>query len=424
MTGGTVLAAIIRRIRITGWKLRGRKVYLCHLAHPNDRLAAGHFTAYFDWMGVPFEVIEFNSSGQRPELRPALGESTIAVIGYNSQLDHSWIGEEKFVAMAEQRQIPVIQCILDHPSNRWPEFSLNLNARNVRYLFVAGYCEQYFQRYCVPGAHTVTASFTASPLARADDVSREDFLARDIPCLIALNLRRQSGTGEEMEARIGTLEPRVADTVREAIDPARHDLDNPLTMHLERALSLRGIELPNQIMHVCAAIVEDMTHLWRRRRIFEVASAFPVLIQTDLPPPELVARGVAAFRTGAEWTDPGATVERMKSCRSVLSVSLTNDALHDRTGNGVNAGCVPIVEDNTAHRRLFEDRKNALFFRYDDDSLERCLALVCHDPERAWDIARRSTPLRDDPVFRFPGSHRLLDLVPAPVTSRNAPVLN
>jgi hypothetical protein len=405
-----VLDAIIRRIRIAGWKRRGQKFYLCHLAHPNDRMSVGNLAAYFEWMGIPFEVIEFNSNGQRPELLPALGEQTVAVIGHNSQLDHSWIGGEKFVAMAEQRGIPVIQCILDHPSNRWPEFTLDLEARNVRYLFIARYCEQYFQRYCVPGASTVVACFTANPLSRADDVSRNAFLARDIPCLIALNLRRQAGTGEEMEARIGTLEPDLAAAVRAAIDGARHDLDNPLTVHLERALADRRIAVSNETMHACASLVEDTTHVWRRHRIFAVASRFPVLIQTDLPPPELVAGAVGTFQTGAEWTDPKATMARMKSCRAVLSVSLTSDALHDRTGNGVNAGCVPIVEDNVVHRRLFKDRKSALFFRYNDDSLERCLALVCHDPERAWEIAHRSTALRDDPAFRFPGCHGLLDL--------------
>jgi len=405
-----LFGAIMRRVRVAGWKRRGRKFYVCHVAHPNDRLAAEYHTAYFKWMGVPVEVIEFNLSGQRPELLPALGEHTLAVIGYNSQLDHSWIGGEKFVAMAEQRGIPVIQCILDHPSTRWPEFSHNLEARNVRYLFVSRYCEQYFQRYCAPSASTVVACITAGPPSRAEDTSREAFLAREIPCLIALNLRRQAGTGEEMEARIGALEPRLGEAVREAIDGARHDLINPLTVHLERALGDRRIALPNTTMHVCAALVEDMTHVWRRRRVFEVAVRFPVLIQTDLPPPELVAGSVATFRTSVEWTDPAATVARMKSCRSVLSVSLTNDALHDRTGNALNAGCVPIVEDNLVHRRLFKDRRNALFFRYDDDSLERCLALVCRDSERAWKIAQHSTALRDDPAFRSPGCHGLFDV--------------
>ena len=361
-------------------------------------------------MGVDVGVIEFNPTGQRPELLPSLGDHTIAVVGYNSQLDHSWIGDEKFIVMAESRAIPVIQCILDHPSLRWPEFDTNLGAPNVRYVFLSHYCEQYFRRYGDPNAHMGVVNCLINPLSRVDDVSREAFLARDVACLIALNLRRLGGTTDELETKLRELEPRLADAVREAIERARFDLDNPLVLHLEGSLARRRIELPNKVMHVCAGIVEDMTHIWRRRRIFEVAARFPVLIQTDLPPPELVASAAATFRTTPEWTNPKATLARMKSCRAVLSVSLTNDALHDRTGNAVNAGCVAVVEDNVAHRRVFKSDENALLFRYDDDSLERCLDLVCHQPERAYDIARRGTPLRDDPTFRFNGCDELLKL--------------
>lgn len=401
---------LIHRPRIAAWKLRGRKFYICHLAHENDRVACGHLSAYFNWAGVDFDVIELNLTGQRPELLPALGDKTIAVIGYNSQLDHSWIGDETFIAMAARRNIPVIQWILDHPSLRWPEFDLNLDAPNVRYLFVSPYCEQYFLRYAAPQARTAAANCPISPLSRADDVSRKSFLKRDIACLIPLNLRRLGGTADELETRIRDLEPRLGGVVREAIERSRLDLHNPLVLHLERALADRQLQLSPKSMHVCAGIVEDMTHIWRRRRIFEVAARFPVLIQTDLPPPELAAGAAAVFKTTPEWTNPKATMARMRSCRAVLSVSLTNDMLHDRAADAVNAGCVAVIEDNVIHRRLFKSGKNALFFRYDDDSLEECLDLVCNQPGRAYDIARRGVKLRDDPAFRFIDCDKLLKL--------------
>jgi hypothetical protein len=395
----TLLDRIVRRFRIAYWNSRGKKFYVCHLAHPNDRISAANLAAYFKRAGIKLEVIAFNSSGQRPELLPALGEDTLAVIGYNSQLDHSWVGDEKFVALAEKRNIPVVQCILDHPSLRWPVFEHNLDARNVRYALVSRYCEEYFRRYCVKDARTAVVGCKINPMSRVEDFSRESFLARDFTCLIPLNLRRIGGTGEELEARIGELEPRMADAVREAIERARFDLDGSLTPHLERSLASRQIELPDNLMHLCAGLVEDMTQVWRRRRIFEVAARFPVLIQTDWPPPELTEGAVATFKTTPEWTEPGATLTRMKSCRSVVSVSLTNDLLHDRTANAINAGCVAIVEDNLAHRRLFKPDETALFFRYDDDSLERGLDLVCNSPERAYEIARRGIALRENRAF-------------------------
>jgi len=406
----TLADAIKRRRLITRWRREGRRFYFCHLAHPNDRIAAQALSAYFKWVGVDLEVIEFNPSGQRPELNTSLDDKTIAVIGVNSQLDHSWIGDESFIALAARRNIPVIQWILDHPSLRWPAFENNLDAANVRYVFVSRFCEQYFRRYAVPGARTATAICAFTRLSRADDLSWKAFIAREIHCLIPLNLRRLGGTADELEVKLRELEPRLAEAVREAIETTRFDLVSPLVSHLERALARRGIEVPDKVMHVCAALVEDMTHIWRRRRVFEVAARFPVMIQTDLPPPDLVAKRVATFRSTPDWTDPKATLERMKSCRAVLSLSLTNDALHDRVGNAVNAGCVPVVEDNIAHRRVFKPDKSALVFRFDDDSLERCLDLVCHQPGRAYDIARRSTVLRDDPTFRFSGCDDLLKL--------------
>jgi hypothetical protein len=87
----------------------------------------------------------------------------------------------------------------------------------------------------------------------------------------------------------------------------------------------------------------------------------------------------------------------MPNFRSILSVSPLNDLVHDRTMNALNAGCVPIIEDNTAHRRIFEHRKNALMFRYGDSSLHECFDIVCNKPEYAWEIAKCAFALRDDP---------------------------
>ena len=64
-----------------------------------------------------------------------------------------------------------------------------------------------------------------------------------------------------------------------------------------------------------------------------------------------------------------------------------NDMVHDRILNGLNAGCVNIIEDSFANRRVFEHGRNALFFSYDDDSLRECLSLVFNDLERAFSIA-------------------------------------
>ena len=104
------------------------------------------------------------------------------------------------------------------------------------------------------------------------------------------------------------------------------------------------------------------------------------------------------------------TLARIPTCRSVLSVCPVNDMIHDRTMNALNGGCVAILEDNFASKSIFEHGKNALLFRYDDDSIEECLDIVCNQPERAYRIARAGMKLREDPQLRFGQFHNILDL--------------
>ena len=100
----------------------------------------------------------------------------------------------------------------------------------------------------------------------------------------------------------------------------------------------------------------------------------------------------------------------MRLCRAVLSVSYANDMIHDRTSNGSNAGCVNILEDNLVHKGVFEHERNALLFRYDDNSLAECLDIVCNDPERAHRIAGAGMTLRDFQPLRFGGFDNILAL--------------
>ena len=104
------------------------------------------------------------------------------------------------------------------------------------------------------------------------------------------------------------------------------------------------------------------------------------------------------------------TIARMQSCAAVLSVSPLNDLIHDRTMNGLNAGCANLIEDNLAHRGVFQHGKNALLFRYEDDSLQECLDIVCNQPERTYSIAMSGIALRDAVPFVNCTFHAILDL--------------
>jgi hypothetical protein len=389
---------------------RAQHFQICHTMHEHDRIYAENVREYFDQLGMECRELEFETPGRWPQLRQCLDESTIGVLGINAQLDHCLIGSRSFVAAAALRNVPVIHWILDHPSARWHEFT-HVNADNSRFLFASEFAARYFLRHCLPNARVGwTASVGPNWRSRIGELSRGQFLDREISCLIPLGLRRIGGTIADAELRLRSLDRGLAEATEQAIEHARLDLAGPLEAHLEAALARRGRELKGSEFHRCFQIVDDTVQIQRRLKIFEVASKFPVSIQTDVVPGVFAHSTAATFNTDARTTSMPATAERMKSCRAVLSANYANDLLHDRTQNGLNAGCVVIVEDTPRHRRLFTHGMNALLFRYDDDSLAECLDLVCNRPDRTYEIAQAGFPLRDDPAVRFGGFENILGL--------------
>ena len=175
------------------------------------------------------------------------------------------------------------------------------------------------------------------------------------------------------------LDRKLARAVDIACEQAYYDLDDPLERHLENALDDASLDLDNRLFNDAFQIVEDVVQIRRRRRIFEIARAFPVLIQSDVSAAPFASGGKARFETDVSLTT---TLARMKSARAVMSASRVNDEIHCRILNGMNAGCVTVIEDSTINRSVLTDGKNALLFNYRDDSLREHLDLVCSNPRR------------------------------------------
>jgi hypothetical protein len=134
---------------------------------------------------------------------------------------------------------------------------------------------------------------------------------------------------------------------------------------------------------------------------------YPILVQSDGGAPPYFSGSAATLETNLSMQF---TLARMATCRSALSVSPMNEMIHDRTMNALNGGCAAILEDNLASESVFKHGTNALLFRYDDDSIEECLDIVCDEPECAYEIAQAGMKLRDDLRLRFGQFHNILDL--------------
>src|SRR5262249_6237807 len=158
------------------------------------------------------------------ELLRCLNGSTLGVIGLNSQLDHSWIDSDNFLDLAAAARVPVLHWILDHTSSRWRQFT-KATAKNSRFVFLSPFAEQYFRRYGLPGSLTAwTVNTGSNHRSRIQQLTRDEFLAREIACLIPVNLARVSGSFEDAMGRRQALDRRLARAVDIACEKAYCDL--------------------------------------------------------------------------------------------------------------------------------------------------------------------------------------------------------
>jgi hypothetical protein len=371
--------------------------YVCHCGHENDRVYAENVLEYLGARGIRARTMALPAENPRSALARCLEGPTLGVLGFNAQLDNSWLASGSFIALAERRRIPVIQWLLDHPARRWHQFEA-LAFSNCRYVFNTASAEAYFRRYCKSTAQTaVVTGVGPNHRSRTPPPTRNAFDRRPIACLIPINLWRGE-TLKRARADVAQCGSTLSALVEDVAVAARHDLDRPLEVHLAAALAGHGRVITNQTFHSCMHVAAAAVQEFRRRRIFAVARDYPGLIQSD-------SLGVASARGGHAETrqDVGMreTLLRLRSARAVLSVSPLHDEIHDRTLNGLNAGCVNIVEDNAIHRAVFKHGEDALLFRYHDDSLRECLDVVCNDPDRAYRIACAGLEQRDRAPFRF-----------------------
>ena len=390
-----------------------QKLIVCHQGHEND---AGYTENIFEFLsagGIDCDFRHLGTPHTRDELSGYQEDSrSISLLGFNSQIDHAWVEDEPLLLAAARHGIPVVQWILDHPSGRWPEFNYS-NPVTSRFLFHSRYSQAYFEKFCCPGAVTATAG-SVGPSWRSRSVADgfEAFSRRPIACLIPLGVARLGVSAAETEATIEALDSPLARTLRQAISRAQFELDQPLEIHLIAALEESRIALEDASFNLCFRLLNDSVQYFRRALIIKVARRFGVIVQSDGTARALIDGGSASFRQDVGTPE---TLDSMWLCRSVLSVSPVNDSIHDRTCNALNAGCLPILEDNRAHRGLFAHGENALLFRYDDDSLAECLAVACGGRDRIYPMAARAKAMRDQERFRFGLFRNIVDLARRPV---------
>src|SRR5690242_550433 len=269
------------------------KIYIYHWDYEHDRTYTENVVRYLESHGVLWRSIPLKSHADRAELELCLEDRPAAVLGYNSQLDHSWLSSASFVELAAGRGIRVLQWILDHPATRWREFHVS-TAANSRFLLNTRHQEDYFATYCLPGAVTATMG-GVGPSSRAHIASlrQHDFMQRPVTCLIAVSLARLWSVAEN-EERICALDPPLAEAARDAIARARDDLAAPLQAHVAAALAAAGQSIPLSLFNEISALSEHGVQAYRRLKLFAVARRYPVLVQSD--------ETAAAFVNGASAT--------------------------------------------------------------------------------------------------------------------------
>ena len=405
-----MMVAAASRVRSDGSMVMScekKFLYFARPDHPNDAVYAENVLEFCGEIGHPAREIIVNCKDtSHCDLENCIADAAVFV-SPNYNLDHSCIGDRRFLDLAQAAGVPVIHWMLDHPSARWPQFEC-ANAENSRFVFLSCDAEAYFKKFIMPGCRSGrTIGVGPNHRSRASGLSRDPFLAREIPALIPLNLRRLAGTCEEIAAQIEALPSHLRRLVAESIELNFFDLESPIESQVLSHGAASEL-LDNRVMlHKCVMLIEDAVQIKRRLRVFEVARNYPVLMQSDIASHHFSVTGPATLEENVSMAE---TNSRMQRSRAVVSVVHSNDEVHDRTLNGINAGSVNIIEDNRINRQLFRHGENALLFRYDDDSLKEALDLACFDPSSAFEIAQGGFALRDDPYFRFGGFGHLVTL--------------
>jgi hypothetical protein len=293
------------------------KVYIYLVDYEHDRTYAENVVQYLESQGVLCRTIPLRADGFRPELQLCLDDRASAVLGFNSDLDHSWLLSGSFLAAAEKSKTVVLQWILDHPSSRWHEFYAS-TAANSRFLLNSEHERQYFEAYCLPGALTATMGGVGpNQRSRIARLTWESFKQRRFACMIPLSLHRVRNMAQNDEA-MSALEAPLVDVARAAIARARFDLIAPLHSHIAAALTEHHRSVSAQTFNSICQVVEQSVQTIRRLKIFSIARRFPILIQSDRSATPYFNGSIASLETdvGMQFT-----LARIPMCRSVLSVA-------------------------------------------------------------------------------------------------------
>ena len=188
-------------------------------------------------------------------------------------------------------------------------------------------------------------------------------------------------------------------------------MDGPLERHLENALADANLAADNSLFNDAFEIVEDVVQIRRRQRIFEVARAFPVLIQSDELAAAFATGGKARFETNVSMQT---TFARMKSARAVLSRKPCQRRNPRSHSEWPERGLRQHHRGQCREPGVLTAGTNALLFDYRDDMLREHLDLVCSNPRRAYELAQAGLALRDEAPFRFGAFHNILELARTP----------
>jgi hypothetical protein len=258
----------------------------------------------------------------------------------------------------------------------------------------------------MPGSRTAqTACVGQNRTTRVPELTKSSFEAREFPCLVAFNLKRIEGDLEEIERKLDALPVRLRNYVREGVEIAYNDLHDPIETYFIAVTGGPEFFADRNLFHRCVGLIEDIVQIRRRVRIFEIASEFPVMMQSDQADRYLPVGHVAKLEQHVGMLE---TLKRMPRSKSIIGLSPVNAALHERTLNSINAGALVILEDKEVNRKFFKHEESALFFRYDDDSLREALDFIFSKPSRTYEIAEAGFALRDDPRLRFGGFNNFL----------------
>lgn len=257
-----------------------------------------------------------------------------------------------------------------------------------------------------PGSHTLGIGPHPDLLSPANH--QEPDTPRPIPLLAAMNLHWCGRTLADVEREIQCLPAIARSILHGAAEQGRSSLAAQALPTVVAIAAEYGLELDRGRLRQLTRLCVFQWQLWRREQLIRRLLPFPVVIDSNVIP-ERLRRGLNVKATLLQESRVGASLNRNRQARVVLSSSFAADLFHDRVLNASLLGATSLTERAPVYRPYFQEGHSILHYDFSEYGIENSVDYILSHPRACTDIASAAQRIVAADVIPY-GLERLFQL--------------